>query len=159
MSDLNKYLPCTIFVIYVHNILFVVAVIVECMTVWFQSLHCLQTYLIVSDRSINFRVGFTAQLHACDMRHIIILLLPFGPFLLHDLLADEVTVQEYNEENPFDPISDPSDECIGIVNLFLTWYNLFCRCFPPKDELDIEDLRVLSLRYAHLTHFAYYYHR
>ncbi len=81
------------------------------------------------------------RVRASDMRHILLLL----PFLLQDLLAEEV--EKYSKENHFDPISDPSDECIGIVNLFLTWYDLFCRRIPPKDELDIEDLRVLSLRY------------
>ncbi len=66
-----------------------------------------------------------------DMRHILLVL----PFLVHDLLDDEV--REYNDENPFDPTEDPSDECIGIALLFLKWYNLFRRRFPSNDELDI----------------------
>jgi hypothetical protein len=39
------------------------------------------------------------------------------PFLLHNLLEEEV--EEYNCNNPFDPVVDPSDECIGIVLLFI----------------------------------------
>mmetsp|Transcript_60584 Transcript_60584/g.126841 ORF Transcript_60584/g.126841 Transcript_60584/m.126841 type:complete len:133 (+) Transcript_60584:57-455(+) len=47
--------------------------------------------------------------------------------------------------NPFDPIVDPSDECIGTVLLFIDWYLLFRRRYPPKDEIDIQDLQVLGL--------------
>ncbi len=75
------------------------------------------------------------------MRNLLLLL----PFLLHNLLEEEV--KEYNSKNPFDPIVDPSDECIGIVLLFIDWYILFRRRYPPKDELDIQDLQVLCLGY------------
>ncbi len=75
---------------------------------------------------------------ARDMRHILLVL----PFLQHDLLGEEI--QEYNDANPFDPTSDPSNECIGMVCLFLTWYNFSRRRFPPKDEFDIEDQSVFG---------------
>jgi hypothetical protein len=83
------------------------------------------------------------KVRAMDMRHILLLL----PFLLPDLLKEEV--EEYNQSNVFEPISDPSDECIGIVLLFLSWYNLYRRRYPPKDELDIIAFQKLSLRYQH----------
>ena len=81
-----------------------------------------------------------------DMRHILLLL----PFLLHNLLQEEV--DEYNSENPFDPVFDPSNECIGIVLLLLEWYQLYRRRYPPKDEIDIQELQTLSLRYSFMQH-------
>ena len=81
------------------------------------------------------------RVRAVDMRNLLLLL----PFLLHNLLEEEV--KEYNNKNPFDPITDPSDECIGIVLLFIDWYHLYRRRYPPKDEVDIQDLQALSLRY------------
>ena len=81
------------------------------------------------------------RVRAVDMRNLLLLL----PFLLHNLFEEEV--EEYNSKNPFDPIIDPSDECIGIVLLLIDWHLLFRRRFPPKDEVDIQDLQVLSLRY------------
>ncbi len=84
-----------------------------------------------------------AQAHrvcAVDMRNVLLLL----PFLLHNLLEEEV--DEYNRSNPFDPICDPSDECIQMVLLLLERYHLYRQRFPPKDEVDIQDLQPLSLR-------------
>ena len=74
------------------------------------------------------------------MRNLLLVL----PFLLHNLLLEEV--EEYNRANPFDPIIDPSDECIGMVLLLINWYHLFRRRFPPKDAVDIQDLQNMSLR-------------
>jgi hypothetical protein len=81
------------------------------------------------------------KVRAVDMRNILLVL----PFLLHNLLEEEV--EEYNKTHIFDPIVDPSNECIGIVLLFIDWYMLFRRRFPPKDEVDIRDLQGLSIRY------------
>ena len=83
------------------------------------------------------------RVRGIDMRNLLLLL----PFLLHNLLEEEV--EDYNRENPFDPIVDPSSECIGIVLLLIDWYLLFRRRFPPKDEVDIKDLQVLGMRYIH----------
>ncbi len=80
------------------------------------------------------------RLRAEDMRNLLLLL----PFLLHNLFEEEV--KEYNRANPFDPNTDPSDQCIGIVLLLIDWYHLYRRRFPPKDEVDIQDLQDLSLR-------------
>ncbi len=80
------------------------------------------------------------RVRAKDMRNLLLVL----PFLLHNLLLEEV--EEYNRANPFDPITDPSDECIGIVLLLIDWYHLFRRRFPPKDRVDIQALQDMSLR-------------
>jgi len=80
------------------------------------------------------------RVRAVDMRNLLLLL----PFLLHNLLEEEV--EEYNSIHPFDPIVDPSNECIGIVLVFIDWYHLFRRRYPPKDEVDIQDLQGQSLR-------------
>ena len=103
-------------------------------------------YLAVIFDSIRKSSAIPGNVRAVDMRHILLLF----PFLLHNLLEDEVA--EYNSNNPFDPITDPSDECIGIVLSLLKWYNLYRRRFPPKDEVDIQDLQVMSLRYLLIIH-------
>ena len=86
------------------------------------------------------------RVRAVDMRHILLVL----PFLLHNLLEEEV--EEYNRQNPFDPITDPSDECIGIVLVFIDWYHMYRRRFPPKDEVDIQVLQAKSLGYILIIH-------
>ena len=103
-------------------------------------------YLAIIFDSIRKSSAIPGNVRAVDMRHILLLL----PFLLHNLLEDEVA--EYNSNNPFDPITDPSDDCIGIVLSLLKWYNLYRRRFPPKDEVDIQDLQVMSLRYLLIIH-------
>ena len=92
-------------------------------------------------KSVRKTSKISGRVRAVDMRNILLVL----PFLLHNLLQEEV--EEYKRNNPFDPIVDPSDECIGIVLLFINFYHLFRRRYPPKDEVDIQDLQVLSLRY------------
>jgi hypothetical protein len=72
------------------------------------------------------------------MLHILLLL----PFLLDGLLAD--VVHEHNLENPFNLVFDPSSELIGITTLFIQWYNLYQRRFPPKDEMDVQSMTNLG---------------
>ena len=84
------------------------------------------------------------KVRAVDMRHILILL----PFLLDGLLADEVL--EHNRAHPFNPALDPSSELIGITLVFIQWYNLYRRRYPPKDEVDIQVLTTLGERYEHI---------
>ncbi len=69
------------------------------------------------------------KVRAVDMRNLLLLL----PFLLHNLLEEEV--EEYNRKNPFDPIVDPSDECIGIVLLFIDWYICFVDAIHQRTNL------------------------
>jgi hypothetical protein len=80
------------------------------------------------------------------MRHILLVL----PFLLHELLRPEV--EEYNRLHPAEePLVDPSSDCIDVTLLLLTWYRLFRRSDPPKDEEDINELQELAHRYLNLS--------
>ena len=88
------------------------------------------------------------RVRASDMRHILLVL----PFLLHDLVRPEV--EEYNRLNPAEePLVDPSSDCIDVTLLLLTWYRLFRRCDPPKDEEDINELQELAHWYLNLSKF------
>ena len=87
-----------------------------------------------------------SKVRASDMRHILLVL----PFLLHDLVRPEV--EEYNRLNPAEePLVDPSSDCIDVTLLLLTWYRLFRRCDPPKDEEDINELQELAHWYLNLS--------
>jgi hypothetical protein len=87
-----------------------------------------------------------SKVRAADMRHVLRVL----PSLLPDLLLTEV--QEYNRQNPRDePLVDPSSDCIDVTLLLLTWYRLFRRCDPPKDEEDINELQELAHWYLNLS--------
>ena len=92
------------------------------------------------------------RVRAMDMRHILRLLLL--PFLLDGLLADEVL--EHNRLHPLNPALDPSDELVGITLTFIQWYNLYRRRYPPKDEVDIQDLATLGDRCAHIPHILHF---
>ena len=92
------------------------------------------------------------KVRAMDMRHILLLL----PFLLDGLLADEVL--EHNRLHPLNPAVDPSDEVIGITLLFIQWYNLYRRRYPPKDAVDIQDMAKLGDRCEHISHILHIVH-
>ncbi len=80
-----------------------------------------------------------SKVGASDMRHILLLL----PFLLPDLVLPEV--QECNRQNPREePLVDPSSDVIEVTLLLSTWYRLFRRCDPPKDEDDLKELQELG---------------
>jgi hypothetical protein len=74
------------------------------------------------------------RVRAVDMLHILLLL----PFLLDGLL--EEVVQEHNQNFPLRPVYDPSKQLIQITTLFIRWYMLYSRRFPPKDEVDIKEM-------------------
>ena len=78
------------------------------------------------------------RVRAIDMRHILLLL----PFLLDRLLTD--VVLEHNRAHPLNPIYDPSSQLIGITLLFIRWFHLYRRRYPPKDEVDIQTLDTLG---------------
>jgi hypothetical protein len=83
-----------------------------------------------------------SRVRAADMRHILLVL----PFLLHDLLRPEV--EAHNAQNHMaDHVVDPSADLIGIVLSLLTWYRLYRRRSPAKDEEDIKELTFLAHRY------------
>ena len=72
-------------------------------------------------------------------RHVLLVLL----FLLLDRVLPEV--QEYNRQNPREePLVDPSSDVIEVTLLLSTWYRLFGRCDPPKDEDDLKELQELG---------------
>jgi hypothetical protein len=77
-----------------------------------------------------------------DILHILLVL----PYLSHDLLRPEV--EAHNAQNPAaDHVVDPSAELIRVVLTLLSWYRLYCRRSPPKDEKDIKELTSLAHRY------------
>ena len=77
------------------------------------------------------------------MRHILIIL----PFLLEkELLTDEV--EEHNAANQFiHRVVDPSSKMVDITIMLLSWYHLYRRKIPAKDEEDIKNLSKLGDRY------------
>ena len=87
------------------------------------------------------------------MRHILLLL----PFLMDGLLED--VVREHNRKYPLRGVYDPSSELIGITMLFIQWYMLYRRRFPPKDKVDVQRLTNLGDKCVHIirihTYFAY----
>jgi hypothetical protein len=68
--------------------------------------------------------------------------------------ADEVL--EHNRLHPLNPALDPSDELVGITLTFIQWYNLYRRRYPPKDEVDIQDLTTLGDRFEHILHILHF---
>ncbi len=86
-----------------------------------------------------------------DMRHVLLIL----PFLLHGLLTEEV--EEYNRINPLVRIVDPSPMMVEVTIMLLSWYRLYRRKFPAKDEDDIKDLSSLGQRsiFLHIAHIYF----
>ena len=60
--------------------------------------------------------------------------------------------------HPLNPVVDPSSELIGITLVLLQWYNLYRRRYPPKDEVDIQDLIALGEKYVHILHICFIEH-
>jgi len=81
-----------------------------------------------------------ARTRACDYRHLMLLL----PFILSNLFREKV--DEHNRHHRGSPVVDPSEELIGVTNLFLRWYKLFRMTSPGKTAADIGTLQALSLR-------------
>jgi hypothetical protein len=86
------------------------------------------------------------------MRHILLLL----HFLMDGLLED--VVQEHNRNYPLRPVYDPSKELIEITMLFIRWYMLYQRRFPPKDAVDVKEMIGLGDQYAHIMHILHIVH-
>ena len=77
---------------------------------------------------------------SCDYRHLLLLL----PFILSNLFRDEV--EEHNSHHRCNPVVDPSEELIGVTNIFLRWYKLFRQTTPGKTAAEIFTLRSLADR-------------
>ena len=82
---------------------------------------------------------------SCDYRHLMLLL----PFSLSNMFREEV--EEHNSTHRHAPVVDPSEELIGVTNVFLRWYKLFCQTSPGKTAADINILRSLSHRFINIT--------
>ena len=68
---------------------------------------------------------------SCDYRHLLLLL----PFILSNLFRE--VVNDRNRRNRGHPVVDPSEELIGVTNVFLHWYKLFQKTKPGKTPSDI----------------------
>jgi len=86
---------------------------------------------------------------ACDYRHLLLLL----PFTLSNLFRDEV--EEHNSHHQGNPVVDPSEELIGVANVFLRWYKLFRQTTPGKTGAEINILRSLSDRHVFILFSLY----
>ena len=87
---------------------------------------------------------------SCDYRHLMLLL----PFSLSNLFREEV--EEHNSTHGGAPVVDPSEELIGVTNVFLRWYKLFRQTTPGKTAAYINILRTLSHRYSYYEHYTHY---
>jgi len=99
-------------------------------------------YLAKVFQALRTKSKLPSKIRAMDMRHVLLLL----PFLLQELLSEEV--EEHNRNNPLFKISDPSSNMVNIVIRLISWYQLYRRRFPAKDEDDIAKLENLGLRYV-----------
>ena len=86
---------------------------------------------------------------ACDYRHLLLLL----PFILSNLFHNEV--DEHNSHHRGNPVVDPSEELIGVANVFLRWYKLFRQTTPGKTGTEINLLRSLSVRHVFILYSLY----
>ena len=83
-----------------------------------------------------------SQIRAADLRHLLLLL----PFVMDNLLRDEV--DKYNQEKARGSAAlvDPSEELVMVANTFVSWYKLFRRTNPPKSPRDVRTLTTLADR-------------
>ena len=86
---------------------------------------------------------------SCDYRHLLLLL----PFILSNLFRNEV--EEHNSHHPGNPVVDPSEELIGVTNIFLRWYKLFRQTTPGKTAADINTLRSLANRNKFISFISF----
>lgn len=95
-------------------------------------------YLAGIFRHLKNKQKLPPRVRAVDMRHVLLIM----PFLLDGLLTDEV--EEHNLANPLLTVSDPSPMMVRITILLLSWYHLYRRKIPAKDEDDVKDLETLG---------------
>ena len=98
-------------------------------------------YIAIIFEHLRDNSSAPARVRAADVRHILLVL----PFLLHDLMAGEVADHNLKHHRQV-PVVDPSLELIKVVLQLLSWYHLFRRRNPPKDEDDIKDMRTMAER-------------
>lgn len=78
----------------------------------------------------------SSSVRAADFRHLLLLL----PFVLDNLLKEEV--DNYNQGRAYGTAAlvDPSEELVTVANTFVSWYKLFRRTNPPKTNQDVRTL-------------------
>jgi hypothetical protein len=81
-------------------------------------------------------------MRAADWRHLLLLL----PFILDNLLKDEVDEYNRNKGSGEPSLVDPSRELITVANTFIAWYKLYRRTTPPKVPQDVNTLLTLGNR-------------
>jgi len=81
---------------------------------------------------------------ATDWRHLLLLI----PFILDNLLRDEVAAYNRTSGRGAAALVDPSGEIIEVANTFLSWYKLYRRTTPPKVQQDVNTLLALGNRYC-----------
>jgi hypothetical protein len=86
---------------------------------------------------------------SCDYRHLMLLL----PFCLSNMFREEI--DKHNSTHRHAPVVDPSEELIGVTNVFLRWYKLFRQTSPGKTAADINILRSLSHRFINITYIIH----
>jgi hypothetical protein len=101
-------------------------------------------------KALRTKGKLPGRVRAMDMRHVLLML----PFLLQGLLTEEVEV--YNRRNPVARIIDSSPMMVDITIMLLSWYQLYRRKFPAKDEDDIKDLGTLGKRSSACILYIYY---
>jgi hypothetical protein len=114
------------------------------MRVWFPSTMLQPMYSSnwrKSKRPLATRVPATTAICCCCL-----------PFILSNLFRDEV--EEHNSHHRGNPVVDPSEELIGVTNVFLRWYKLFRQTTPGKTGAEINILRSLSDR--HVLFYSHY---
>ena len=77
-----------------------------------------------------------SSIRAADLRHLLLLL----PFVLDNLLKDEVDKYNRDKAQGSDVLVDPSEELVMVANTFVSWYKLFRRTNPPKTPRDVQTL-------------------
>jgi hypothetical protein len=77
---------------------------------------------------------------AYDYRHLLLLL----PFVLSNVF--HVEVEEHNTRDQDAHVVDPSEELVGVANIFQCWFKKFHQVIPAKTSADINILRSLSHR-------------
>ena len=77
-----------------------------------------------------------SSIRAADLRHLLLLL----PFVLDNLLKDEVDKYNRDKAQGSDVLVDPSEELVMVANTFVSWYRLFRSTNPPKTPRDVQTL-------------------
>jgi hypothetical protein len=81
-------------------------------------LRSLQTDCVDSSVKKKSLAAMSCTVPTRDYRHLMLLL----PFCLSNLFREEV--EEHNSTHPGAAVVDPSEELIGVTNVFLRWYKL-----------------------------------